>query len=296
MAAEIRTLDLDFRGQPGVIACYLIATSEGPLLVDPGPSTCRARLLLGLADAGYHPADLRAVLLTHIHLDHAGCAGWLAAQSGAEVYVHAAGAPHLADPSRLLRSAERIYGDQMDVLWGEVPPTDSSSLRPLSGDGQVQIAGLRLGYLDTPGHAKHHLTWTLGSVAFTGDVAGVRLKGSSQELGPLPPTPPPDIDLEAWRASIAKLRAQGLTELRPTHFGAYPAAGHFQALLGALDRAERLVRAQLAAGYDLFRQQREAEAEVEVVADPELRRRWRLASPPGMSVAGLNRWLAGQTQ
>lgn len=212
-------LDLEHLDTPSIIATYLLETHDGIALVDPGPSRRLATLRARLADAGRSMADISAVLLTHIHLDHAGATGSLLRENPAiRVFVHERGARHLADPSRLVASARRIYGSQLEELWGEILAVPPDRLEPLRGGEMLNLGGrvLRVAYL--PGHAKHHVGYLdaeLG-IGFVGDTGGVRIEGTSWVL---PPTPPPDIDLEAWERSLDKIRSWQPSALCLTHFG-----------------------------------------------------------------------------
>jgi glyoxylase-like metal-dependent hydrolase (beta-lactamase superfamily II) len=219
-------IDVMHLGRAHVIGAWRV----GDVIVDPGPSSSLAALEPALEA---HPP--RALALTHIHLDHAGAAGTLARRfPELEVWVHERGARHLADPSRLLNSATRLYGDQMERLWGEVLPVPSERLRVLRG-------GERLGPFSvayTPGHASHHVSYLHepSGRAFTGDVAGVRIDGGRV----LAPTPPPDIDLQAWRASLDKLEAWRPRSLAVTHFGGFDdVAAHLASLRAHLDEVEK---------------------------------------------------------
>jgi glyoxylase-like metal-dependent hydrolase (beta-lactamase superfamily II) len=232
---EIITLDLNFRGIPQTIASYLIPHSKGVILVESGPGSSLPELERGLAKQGYTFADVSHVLLTHIHLDHAGAAGYLARQ-GAQVYVHEIGAPHMLNPEKLIKSATRIYGDLMDALWGEFLPVPTENLHALSGSGEIIIEGLVFQYLDTPGHANHHLAYILEDLCFSGDVGGVRLPGP---LFLRLPTPPPEFHIESWRTSIAKLKTAGFKRIAPTHFGIFKdAVGHLNLLDETLNVVE----------------------------------------------------------
>ena len=238
--ANVFTLDLKFRGLTGAIASYLIPHSSGAVLVECGPGSTIPGLTAGLAAHGYKPADITDVLLTHIHLDHAGASGWMARQ-GARIHVHPKGAPHLENPEKLLASAKRIYGDQMEELWGEFLPVPSSSLDVLA-DGQViEIGELRFKAYDTPGHANHHIAYGFGDLLFSGDIGGVRLGGTHQsgfrhiEL----PMPPPEFHLETWRSSVHRLQEEGFRRIAPIHFGIYPdASWHLTKVERGLDEIE----------------------------------------------------------
>lgn len=244
---QIHTLDLDFQGTPQAVAAYLLDAPGGPILVECGPGSTVGALTAALADHGCAPRDVRHVLVTHIHLDHAGAAGWWAAR-GAQIYVHPAGAPHLADPSRLLASAARIYGDAMDRLWGDMLPVPPDRLVPLADGAVIDVAGLEVAAIDAPGHAGHHLAYRIGDVAFTGDAAGVRLPG--QSLIALP-APPPEFDRDAWDRTLDRLSGLDVATLYPTHFGPCgEPATHLSALREGLHAATDFIRAGMAAGLD----------------------------------------------
>jgi glyoxylase-like metal-dependent hydrolase (beta-lactamase superfamily II) len=226
----MREIDVLHLGTPRSICCFAI----DDVIVDPGPESCHMTLLEGLD--GFVP---RAILLTHIHFDHAGATGALCRLwPDAEVWVHERGARHMIDPSRLVASAQRIYGDDFDRLWGEVVPVPEERMKILSGGERMD--GFRVEY--TPGHASHHVAYLheATGTAFTGDVAGVRIGD-----GPiLPPTPPPDIDVELWLSSMDIVEAWKPERLAVTHFGAHDPAGHLDALRDVLrlwaDRAREL--------------------------------------------------------
>ena len=165
----IYTLDLNFQGIPGAIASYLIPHGHGALLVESGPGATVPALQAGLRQHGFSVKDVSAVLLTHIHLDHAGAAGWLASQ-GAQIYVHPVGAPHLLNPEKLLASARQISGDSMETLWGEFLAVPEERLSVVEDNQVIEVDGLRLRALDTPGHANHHHVYIYENFCFTGDV------------------------------------------------------------------------------------------------------------------------------
>ncbi len=208
-------LDLEFKNLPQTIASYLVAGPEGPVLVETGPASTLPNLRARLAQYRLQLANIKHVLVTHIHLDHSGAAGWLARQ-GAQIYVHHVGAPHLVDPSRLLKSASRIYGDDMDTLWGKTIAAPEDKVTPLEDNEEFEVAGLQFTALNTPGHAWHHMTYRLGDVAFTGDAAGVRIHG--KDLVDLP-APPPEFKLEVWDKTIDRLLDENFAAIYPTHFG-----------------------------------------------------------------------------
>lgn len=240
------TLDLHFLGRAHVIATAAIPVDDGVVLVDPGPSSCRGALEAGLAVHGYGLSDVRALLLTHIHFDHAGSAGTLAhAFPGLPVYVHEVGAKHLANPEKLVASATRLYGADMDRLWGEFRAVPGDALRVLQGGEPLIVGGRRFSVLYTPGHAVHHLSFRdeIDGTAYVGDTAGI----SVQRGYVLPATPPPDIDLERWAMSLDQIEAWRPARLFLTHFGAVDdVSGHLQMYREALARAGESVRLALA--------------------------------------------------
>ena len=221
LGAGLDYFDLNFLGHPEVIATGLLSGRDGVALIDPGPSTTLATLEQALASRGIALGDVRAVLLTHIHLDHAGATGSLLDECpNATVYVHEIGAPHLADPSKLISSASRLYGDDMQRLWGEIRPVPADRIKTLSAasDARLMVAGHHVDVTATPGHASHHVSYFLADVgiAFIGDTAGL-CRASGRIV--LPATPPPDIDLPAWRKSTEKILAWNPEVLFLTHFG-----------------------------------------------------------------------------
>jgi glyoxylase-like metal-dependent hydrolase (beta-lactamase superfamily II) len=249
LAAGLDYIDLNFLGQPGIIAAAVLHGPSGVALVDPGPSTTLTTLREGLARKGLEIRDVRHLLLTHIHLDHAGAAGGLVRENPSiEVCVHAQGAPHLADPSRLIASATRLYAGDMGRLWGDFLPVPSANLRVLEGGETISAGGRELRVAYTPGHAVHHVSYfDPGSrVAFVGDTAGIR-RGASSFV--MPPAPPPDIDLEAWRESEDRILSWDPDTLFLTHFGPFHSPRlQFQQLRENLEAWSRIVRRLLADG------------------------------------------------
>jgi glyoxylase-like metal-dependent hydrolase (beta-lactamase superfamily II) len=233
----MRPIDLRHLDTPSVICCWQV----DDVLVDPGPESCMDVLLEALGDE-----EPRALLLTHIHFDHAGAAGALVREwPDLEVCVHERGARHLADPTRLVASAKRLYGDDFDRLWGEVVPVPERSLRVLRG-GESRD-GWDVAY--TPGHASHHVAYrhTDSGWVFPGDTCGVRMPGSDLVLAP---TPPPDVDLDAWRVSLDAIEAWEPTTLAVTHFGEHgDVAEHLARLRSALAEWGDLARETDRAGY-----------------------------------------------
>ncbi|MBA2784147.1 MAG: MBL fold metallo-hydrolase [Rubrobacteraceae bacterium] len=232
---KIETIDLDFMDTGQVIAAFLLLGEDGAsaALVETGPTTCLERLTAGLKDHGVSHEDVRQVYLTHVHLDHAGASGHLSELlPNATFHVHEVGYPHLVNPSKLVKSATRIYGESMEELWGEARPVPEDRIEILKDGDETETAGGVLVAHDTPGHAYHHLAYLdPGSGAlFTGDVAGIRLPGQSYIR---PPTPPPEIDLEAWVRSINYIRQIAPASLWPTHYGSYEDVGRH---LGELEQ------------------------------------------------------------
>ena len=247
LAAGIDYADLRFLGKPEIIATVVLHGPRGLALIDPGPSTTLDHLKAALERKGFGVADITQLLLTHIHLDHAGAAGSLVKLNPAiEVFVHERGAPHMADPERLLASASRLYGEDMGPFWGEFLPVPSGRLRPLSGGETIVAGGRELTVAYTPGHASHHVSYfdPASRVAFVGDTAGIR-RGSGAYV--MPPTPPPDIDLDAWRLSEERILAWDPDTLFLTHFGPYHGArAHFRELWTNIESWNRIVRRLIA--------------------------------------------------
>lgn len=236
LATGLDYLDLNFLGYPEIIATAVLHAQSGVALIDPGPTTCLDRLRETLLQKGIRISDIRQLLLTHIHLDHAGSTGSLLKENpNLEVYVHERGAPHLSDPTKLLASATRLYGDDMARLWGDFLAVPGDRLRVLKGGERLAVGGRELEVAYTPGHASHHVSYfdADSRIAFVGDVAGIR-RGTGAYI--LPPTPPPDIDLELWRASEARILEWDPETLFLTHFGPHRGARvHFQELFARLD-------------------------------------------------------------
>ena len=222
LGSDRQLLDLDFRDQEGLIAAYLLPQEGGWTLIETGPTTCRDALLAGIARAGVAPSEIRRVLVTHIHLDHSGGLGALSRSfPRADFYAHEVGVPHLVDPTRLLASARRAWGDAMDQLWGSVLPVPAARMHALKGGERFPLRGGELEVLETPGHARHHLAFfDSGTRAvFTGDGAGVRLERSAHVR---PAVPPPDLDLDQLFASLDRMRATNPRLVLLSHFGPTP--------------------------------------------------------------------------
>lgn len=297
---NIETMDLNFMGTKEIIASFLLTGGDSAAIVETGPTTCIENLVQGLRSNGVEPGDVEQVFLTHIHLDHSGASGNLAeVLPNATFYVHEVGYQHLVDPSKLVKSASRIYGEKMEELWGEIRPVPEDRLKTLSGGEEIETAGGLLEAHYTPGHAYHHLAFhEPGSgTLFTGDVAGVRLPGQSYVK---PPTPPPEVNVEAWKGSIETMRALDLKVLCPTHFGSYEdAPRHLNELEQRLEDWLLLVEERMDEG----RSQEDMVEELRLRGDEELLRegtspadseRYELAANYEMLVAGLARYVDGQ--
>jgi glyoxylase-like metal-dependent hydrolase (beta-lactamase superfamily II) len=272
-------IDVNQLGRPHVIGCWEV---DG-VLIDPGPESSLSTVLEALGDE-----QPRAVLLTHIHLDHAAATGAMVERwPELEVYVHERGAPHLIDPSKLLASAERLYGDKLEYLWGKMLPVPESNVRILAGGESV--FGMQVAY--TPGHASHHVCYFHedSGTAFCGDVAACRIPPSNLVL---PPTPPPDIDIETWEASLDTVAAWQPQRLALTHFGAIEddVPGHIETVRAKLRQEAELVRHLPHDQYneDLeqrLRAQLTAEGMAEATADELLQ-----AVPTAYQWGGLDRY------
>lgn len=285
-------IDLHFEQTPGVIASYVFDTGDGMAVVDPGPTSTLGTLEAGLRGLGAGLDEVRHVLLTHIHFDHAGAAGTLLARvPAARAYVHERGAPHLASPERLYASAQQIYGEHMERLWGEMRPIDPARLTVLSGGETLALGSRSIQVTYTPGHASHHVAYQDGPELYAGDVAGVRL---SDAQTPRAPTPPPDIDLEAWRGSVHTLRGQDAARVHLSHFGSYDATdAHWDGLLASMDADAARVRAGLEAGQDydtIAAVFTDATLAALAAEGADLPARYGFACPPWMSVQGLMRY------
>lgn len=214
-------IDLNFLGYPLAIAAYLLDDGHEAALVEVGPTSTAETLLQEVQARGVPLQRVRHLIVTHIHLDHAGALGWLLQRlPNATAYVHPVGAPHLVDPSRLIASASRLYGEMMERLWGEVVPVPQERLQIVRDGDRLTVAGRTLLAIDTPGHARHHHVYLdeATGILFAGDIAGVRMPGTTYVR---PPTPPPELDVEAWQQSLAKLRSLPIRQLALTHFGLY---------------------------------------------------------------------------
>jgi glyoxylase-like metal-dependent hydrolase (beta-lactamase superfamily II) len=270
----VREIDLMHLGRARVIACYQV----GEVLIDPGPSSCLPVLLEALGDQ--RP---RALLLTHIHLDHAGASGSLVQRwPELEVYVHERGVAHMVDPSRLVKSASRLYGDDMDRLWGEMKPVPEDNLTVLRGGERLLGGKFEVAY--TPGHASHHVSYLhTDGTAYVGDTGGVRITNQTMTV---PPTPPPDIDVEAWHESMALIAAWQPQRLAITHFGiTEDVPGQLGELGARLDDWAALARDGTEDQFIATIQ-----GQIHQAAGDELARAYQQAAPADQLYAGLRRY------
>jgi glyoxylase-like metal-dependent hydrolase (beta-lactamase superfamily II) len=295
LASGLAYLDLNFLGVPRIIASVVVHGPGGAAIIDPGPSSTLPALRAGLAKSGIALGDLRAVLLTHIHLDHAGATGTLVHENPAlRVFVHEKGAPHMVDPEKLIASATRLWGDEMDRLWGEFRPVPRQALVVLKGGERIDAVGRDLEVAYTPGHASHHVSYFSADtgIAFAGDAAGIRLRPGAFIM---PPTPPPDIDLEAWRDSLRRIAEWRADTVFVTHFGPHtPAGAHLTEMESHMELTASLVKASLARpGSDEDREQwvtEELRRELRRRMSESEARAYEVAGPFDLSWRGLARY------
>ena len=289
---RVHAIDLELMGTPGVVGAYFIPSEAGHILVDCGPGTTLERLYAGVKKLGFEPSDIKHLLLTHIHLDHAGAAGRLARELGLQVYVHRRGAGHLLRPERLIESATRIYGAMMDVLWGAFEAVPENQLTILEGGETLDVSRLEFKALYTPGHAIHHLAYFVDDTIFSGDVGGVRLQGSSHVVAP---TPAPDIDLEVWRESVKTLRGLNAARILVAHYGEFTdLEQHFDKLENNIAALEQLSLEVLRSGGGreeiAGRIETLSGQEISNASDSTMNTRYQLATPYLMAADGLIRY------
>jgi glyoxylase-like metal-dependent hydrolase (beta-lactamase superfamily II) len=216
----LHILDTRQLGRAGIVAATALETDDGIALFDTGPESTFDNVVVDLRNAGFAPKDVRHVFLSHIHFDHAGAAWRFAGPSrtggfGATVYVHPRGAPHLIDPTKLVESARRIFGDEMDRLWGRIAPVPAERVKILEDNEVVRVSPFEIRAIATPGHASHHHVYHWHDSVFGGDIAGVRIGNGP----PIPPFVPPELHVESWLESIHKIRALKPANLYLPHFG-----------------------------------------------------------------------------
>jgi glyoxylase-like metal-dependent hydrolase (beta-lactamase superfamily II) len=291
-STRVITLDLNFQGRPHAIASYLIRQGDSVILIESGPGSTLPALEAALAKEGLSTRAVTHVLLTHIHLDHAGAAGWLA-QQGAMIYVHPIGAPHMLNPEKLIASATRIYGDRMETLWGDFLPVPESQLIIPNDSQAISIGNVEFIPLNTPGHAEHHFSYLFEGICFSGDVGGVRIPGYQYLRVPMPP---PELHLERWHESIALLRKQNISTLAPTHFGMFDdVTWHLNEVDKGLDSASRWLDDKMPSDPDIEQMRQSytdwimSEGERMGLTE-DVVRAYELANPLGMSADGLLRY------
>lgn len=289
---RVHVIDLKFQGHSQSIAAYMIKHKDGVILIESGPGSTLKALEQGLRDNGMTLLDVTHVLLTHIHLDHAGASGRLA-QLGATIYVHPLGAPHLIDPAKLLASAARIYGENMDSLWGEFLPVAEERVKLVNDNEEIDVNGLRFVSMHTPGHAEHHICYLFEGNCFTGDVGGVRIPGYPYLRVPMPP---PELNFEKWYSTIARLRKIGFKKITPTHFGIFDdPEWHLSKVESVLRSTEKWLETVMPADPPIeylrekFSDWAEAEAAAQKMDDHAIKA-YELANPLGMSADGLQRY------
>jgi glyoxylase-like metal-dependent hydrolase (beta-lactamase superfamily II) len=297
IAAGMRYVDVQFRNHPHIIATAILDGPSGVTLIDPGPTSCLPTLREALRVGGVGLGDVQAILLTHIHLDHAGATGSIVREHPSiRVFVHEIGSPHLIDPSRLLASASRLYGAAMDDLWGPFLPIPAANVTALKGGERIDVAGRTLDVAYTPGHASHHVSYfdAQSRVAFVGDMGGVHIPGTTYVL---PPTPPPDIDLDAWVASTGRILAWHPSTLFLTHFGTIDTpAAHLQQVLHNLQHNAGLAREALALDPSISDDDRAAHfvhalrRELRRATSDAAAERYELATPLDQNWQGLARY------
>jgi glyoxylase-like metal-dependent hydrolase (beta-lactamase superfamily II) len=288
----ISVIDLHFMGVAKNTGAFLLSCGNKEYaLIETGPFSTFPTLEKSLKAKGIDAADIKHVFLTHIHFDHAGAAWWFAEQ-GATIYVHPAGAKHLADPTKLTQSARMIYKDEMDSLWGEMRGIPSDQIKTPAHGETFAVGNKQLTAWHTPGHATHHIAWQIGDELIAGDVAGVKIAGGIA----IPPCPPPDINVEDWKASIALLRTLDLKKIYISHFGEVKdIPNHLNELESTLNSwcEWMLPHAIRKSTPEEIIPQFEAYIEAQLVhagLKPSIRKKYNTANPAWMSVAGLMRY------
>jgi glyoxylase-like metal-dependent hydrolase (beta-lactamase superfamily II) len=292
----VELIDLAYAGLSQLMGSYLLRGEHGRfMLIETGPLTALEQLEAGIRSRGLEPEGLTDVLVTHIHLDHAGSTGSLARRYGARIHVHEDAAGHLLDPARLIASSRRTYGEEaFDELMGGMESVPAGQLRPFAADADFRLHGRRIRVVATPGHAGSHVAFLVDDTGlFAGDAAAIRLPGPAFVK---PATAPPEIDLEAWEESLARMRATGADRLFLTHFGAYEdVAAHLDLVEEQNRRWAGEIRAGLDAGEDhgqlVERITQLSEGQMAAAGIPEpVRAAYRMSSDYNMTAAGLARY------
>jgi glyoxylase-like metal-dependent hydrolase (beta-lactamase superfamily II) len=295
-ADGISVIDLGFLDTDRVIAAYLVEAGDELALIETGPSTTLANLEQGIASAGYDLRDVNRIIVTHIHLDHSGGAGSIVRKHpGIRVSVHPVGAPHLVEPSRLVRSAARIYGDDMERLWGEIVGVPEAQVDVMEDGKSLTVGNRKLRVAFTPGHASHHVVLfdEDSGTLFTGDTGGVRIPGTRYVGAPIPP---PELDPAGWENSMATMRGFGAQRVALTHFGVFENADehlaqviprvHELVALGEAAGPEIADTTAMAAKLDAFQRQKLGDEMTEGIVH-----RLNLANPDLLGAMGLERYL-----
>jgi len=288
----VKIIDIKFQGIKSAIACFLIDSGEGLIMIETGPSNVYNNIKINLEKEGYNIKEIKHVFVTHIHLDHSGGA-WRFAENGAKIYVHPQGADHLIDPQKLIKSATKIYGDKMDTLWGEIKGINKNNIKKVEHKEKIKIGNTTIKSIHTPGHANHHIAWKINNSIFAGDVAGAKIKD-----GPvLPACPPPEVDLEKWHKSLNLIIEEKADTLYLTHFGkSTEVLNHISEMKNILkdwaywikekkskyDNIEDLTEAFNKYVYNFLKNKAQL--------DEKLIDQYYAANPPYMSVAGLVRY------
>ncbi len=288
----IYLLDTKHLGFTGTVGVYLLPSANGFAMIETGPGSTLSILKQSIAALGFDLANLKAILVTHIHLDHAGAAGQLASETGAILYVHERGAAHLIDPSRLLASAERIYGDKMQILWGTILPAPKENVVALSGGERLKILGHDVDVIYTPGHASHHVSFLVdGETMFTGDAAAIHFAGSAVIR---PALPPPEVDLESWQNSIDKMLTAKPKRLLLTHYGeVQDAEAHLRHVVERNQTWAEAILEGMHNGEDVKKlEQRISNLALKELggASPDVIERHRITSSDEMTVMGVTRY------
>ncbi len=297
--AGIYLIDLGFQNRKEVVGAYLLVSNDELALIETGPGSTVEHLHRALNRLGFSVQDLTRILLTHIHLDHAGAAGLLARENPrVMVHVHPFGAPHLIDPTKLINSATRIYGDQMGPLWGEFAPIPARQVVAFDDEQSLRVAGRTLRVFFTPGHAWHHVAFWDQQTAtlFTGDVAGIRMPHHTYVCAP---TPPPDLDPGAWANSVARMEALGARRLCLTHFGpVYDPGYHLDQVMPEVNKFIDLGVGLFERGADRDRVRQAMTKQMTADLDstnPEVLASYEMATPAYMAAMGVERYFRKRT-
>ena len=293
---RVHTIDLKFQNVPGVIAAYLVESGGELALIETGPGSTLPALHAGIIDAGYSLEAVKKVFVTHVHLDHAGAAGWWAGQ-GAQVYCHPRARRHLVEPGRLIESARQVYGDTFDSLWGEMLPAPESRVVELQDGESVMLGNAEVEAIKTPGHARHHHAFAIGGTCFTGDVAGICLEGAAYlSLA----AAPPQFEREPYVESVRRLRERSFERLYLTHFGLVEKVeDHLSRYEARLNEVADSAAESLAAGESetewrsRYGDEEQARA-LTAGCPPALWQRYQVANGTGMCADGLRLWAEKQ--